>query len=69
MNRTLGRSGLEVSALGMGCWAIGSLYCFEGKPNGWGTVDDDESVHAIHRAIDMGVNFFDTADLYGCGPQ
>ncbi|MBH05867.1 MAG: aldo/keto reductase [Phycisphaeraceae bacterium] len=51
----------------MGCWAIGGPYCFEGNPNGWGIVDDDESVHAIHRAIDTGVNFFDTADLYGCG--
>jgi aryl-alcohol dehydrogenase-like predicted oxidoreductase len=67
MTRTLGRSGLTVSALGLGCWAIGGEWIFEDKPNGWGAVDDDESVRAIQRALDLGVTFFDTADIYGCG--
>ncbi|MDT0321849.1 aldo/keto reductase [Streptomyces millisiae] len=67
-SRTLGRSGIEVSALGFGCWAIGGEWqSADGKPLGWGRVDDDESVRAIHRALDLGVTFFDTADAYGTG--
>ncbi|MFI8227969.1 aldo/keto reductase [Streptomyces sp. NPDC085900] len=66
--RTLGRSGTEVSALGFGCWAIGGEWSdLEGRPLGWGKVDDEESVRAIHRALDLGVTFFDTADVYGTG--
>jgi len=67
MKRNLGRSGIEVSALGMGCWAIGGPF-WDGKtPLGWGEVDDDESIRAIHAAFDRGVNFFDTANVYGTG--
>ncbi len=67
-NRTLGRSGIEVSPLGFGCWAIGGEWSDPGgQPLGWGKVDDDESVRAIHRALDLGVTFFDTADVYGTG--
>ncbi|MFC8097615.1 aldo/keto reductase [Streptomyces sp. NPDC057363] len=66
--RTLGRSGIEVSALGFGCWAIGGEWQdAEGHPLGWGRVDDEESVRAIRRALDLGVTFFDTADVYGTG--
>src|SRR5918996_1525881 len=66
--RTLGRSGIEVSALGFGCWAIGGEWQdTDGQPLGWGKVDDDESVRAIRRALDLGVTFFDTADVYGTG--
>ena len=66
--RTLGRSGIEVSAIGMGCWAIGGpLWGDDGQPFGWGEVDDDESIRAIHRALDLGVTFFDTASNYGAG--
>jgi len=65
--RRLGRSGIEVSALGMGCWAIGGLWWAGEEALGWGEVDDDESVRAVHRALDLGVNFFDTADTYGAG--
>ena len=54
--RQLGSTELKVSAISLGAWAIGG---------GWGDVDDQESVRAIHRAIDLGVNFFDTADVYG----
>ncbi|MFJ1651088.1 aldo/keto reductase [Streptomyces sp. NPDC088337] len=66
--RTLGHGGIEVSALGFGCWAIGGEWrSADGQPLGWGRVDDEESVRAIRRALDLGVTFFDTADVYGCG--
>ena len=68
LTRTLGRSGIEVSALGLGCWAIGGP--FWGSPDlpiGYGLVDDSESIRAIHRALDLGVTLFDTADVYGAG--
>ncbi|WP_320779153.1 aldo/keto reductase [Streptomyces sp. CRN 30] len=56
------------STLGFGCWAIGGeWWSTDGEPLGWGTVDDDESVRAVHRALDLGVTFFDTADTYGAG--
>ncbi len=67
LTRELGRSGLKVSAVGMGCWAIGGPFWHDGEPVGWGQVDDDESIRAIHKALELGVNFFDTADVYGCG--
>jgi aryl-alcohol dehydrogenase-like predicted oxidoreductase len=54
----LGRTGLKVSALGFGSWAIGGT---------WGTVNDSESIAALNRAVELGVNFFDTADVYGGG--
>ena len=56
--RRLGRTDMEVSAIGFGAWAIGGS---------WGDVDDDESMRALHAAIDEGVNFIDTADVYGDG--
>ncbi len=70
--RRLGRSNLEVSAMGLGCWAIGGPWTWlepDGStgPTGWGQVDDAESIRAIHYALDMGINFFDTAANYGCG--
>jgi aryl-alcohol dehydrogenase-like predicted oxidoreductase len=67
MKRTLGRSGIEVSALGMGCWAIGGPLWSGETPLGWGEVDDQESIRAIHKAIELGVNLFDTANVYGAG--
>jgi aryl-alcohol dehydrogenase-like predicted oxidoreductase len=72
LKRTLGKSKLEVSALGMGCWAIGGPWTWaqpgsEPFPAGWGTTDDEESMRAIQTALDMGVNFFDTAANYGAG--
>ncbi|CAL9421064.1 hypothetical protein SUDANB146_04662 [Streptomyces sp. enrichment culture] len=64
--RTLGPSGIQVSALGFGCWAIGGEWRdATGQPLGWGRVDDEESVRAIHRALDLGVTFFDTTDAPG----
>ncbi|MEV4756722.1 aldo/keto reductase [Micromonospora sp. NPDC049559] len=65
--RILGRSGIEVSALGMGCWAIGGPWYAGEQPLGWGQVDDDESVRTVRRALELGVTLFDTADTYGAG--
>ena len=65
--RVLGRSGIKVSAIGFGCWAIGGPFTMDGKPDGWGAVDDRESAAAIHHAIEAGITFFDTADAYGTG--
>lgn len=67
MTRRLGRSGIEISALGIGCWAIGGPFWAGTQPLGWGEVDDEESVRAIRRAVELGVTFFDTADAYGTG--
>lgn len=71
MQRVLGKSALEVSALGMGCWAIGGPWNFgtdeEQWAAGWGQVDDQESLRAIQAGLDAGVNFFDTAANYGAG--
>lgn len=56
--RPLGSTGYQVSTISFGAWAIGGS---------WGNVDDDESIAALHNAIDNGVNFIDTADVYGDG--
>ena len=70
--RKLGKSDLEVSAVGMGCWAIGGPWVYDNGveepfPAGWGDVDDQESLRAIQAGLDLGVNFFDTAANYGAG--
>ncbi len=67
MQRQLGRSGIAVSAMGAGLWAIGGPWNFQDAPAGWGEVDDQESIRAIHAAIDLGITFFDTAANYGTG--
>jgi len=67
MKRKLGKSGIEVSALGLGCWAIGGPFWDGDTPLGWGEVDDAESIRAIHAALERGVTFFDTANVYGAG--
>ncbi len=56
--RELGRTGWKVSTVSFGAWAIGGT---------WGKVDDKDSLAALHRSIDLGVNFIDTADVYGWG--
>jgi len=80
MRRMLGRSGIEVSALGLGCYPMGGPFwrgdhdkvAWQSKelkqfPGGWGAVDDQESIRAIHTALDLGINFLDTSESYGCG--
>jgi aryl-alcohol dehydrogenase-like predicted oxidoreductase len=57
--RLLGSTDLSISRIGFGCWAIGG--------HGYGRVDDQESRNAVQKALDVGVNFFDTADVYGFG--
>jgi len=56
--RKLGRTGWRISEVSFGAWAIGGT---------WGNVDDNASLETLHRALDLGVNFFDTADVYGNG--
>jgi len=65
--RIFGRTGLELSAMGLGCWAIGGPFWNKGQPVGWGEVDDRESIKSLQRALDLGITFFDTAGVYGCG--
>src|SRR5437762_8437452 len=65
--RTLGNTGIKVSEIGFGGWAIGGATDASGTPLGWGRTNDDESLAAIRRARDLGVTFFDTADSYGFG--
>ncbi|WP_409340568.1 aldo/keto reductase [Paenibacillus sp. MBLB4367] len=67
MKKIVGKTDLAVSPLGLGCWAIGGNFTLDGIPDGWGEVDDQESIVAIQTAVQMGVNFFDTADAYGTG--
>lgn len=69
--RLLGRSGIEVSALGLGTAGIGGMtwnrQIRQDQQVGYGEVEDAESMRAIRRALDLGITFFDTADVYGCG--
>jgi aryl-alcohol dehydrogenase-like predicted oxidoreductase len=66
-SRTIGRSGIQVSPMGLGCWAIGGPFWSGETPLGWGQVDDEESIRAIHAGLEMGVSLFDTANVYGAG--
>ena len=56
--RALGRTGWKVSEISFGAWAIGGF---------WGKVSDEDAMKTLHKAIDSGVNFIDTADVYGDG--
>jgi aryl-alcohol dehydrogenase-like predicted oxidoreductase len=56
--RDLGTTGMKISEVSFGAWAIGA---------DWGTVEDKDSLAALHKAVDMGINFIDTADVYGMG--
>ena len=70
MSRVLGRSGIKVSEVGFGCWAIGGPFTDStsgGIPVGWREVDEVESAAALRRAYELGITFFDTADVYGTG--
>ena len=60
--RRLGDTGYQITPIGLGAWAIGGEWAF-----GWGPQDDRESIATIHRAIDLGINWIDTAAVYGLG--
>src|SRR5690348_12056905 len=57
--RTLGKSGIEVTEMGLGLWAVGG--------DQWGATDDKDSLDTIDFSLDAGINFYDTADVYGMG--
>src|SRR3989440_2315447 len=61
--RQLGKTDMQITPLGLGTWAIGG----GGWQFGWGPQDDEASVAAIHRALDLGINWIDTAAVYGLG--
>src|SRR5438128_12687657 len=61
--RTLGHTGLKVSEIGFGAWAIGG----NAHGNSYGPTDDAESIAAVRRAVELGLNFIDTSDVYGWG--
>jgi len=65
--RKFGTTDLMVSEVGFGAWAIGGGAMVGETPIGWGDANDDESIDALHAALDAGINFFDTADIYGLG--
>jgi aryl-alcohol dehydrogenase-like predicted oxidoreductase len=65
--RILGRSGISVEGLGLGCWAIGGPFWDKGGFMGYGSVNDAESLRALECALEMGGRFFDVAGVYGCG--
>src|ERR1700761_2807392 len=60
--RKLGNSDLAITPIGFGAWAIGGNWKF-----GWGAQNDSDSIAAIHRALDLGINWIDTAAVYGLG--
>jgi Predicted oxidoreductases (related to aryl-alcohol dehydrogenases) len=65
--RKFGNTDLLVSEIGFGAWAIGGNAIVGNTPIGWGPADDTTSVAALRKSLDVGINFFDTADFYGLG--
>lgn len=65
--RVFNKTNWRVSEIGLGCWQFGGAITLDGKPDGWTGVTDEESIATIRRAVDLGVNFFDTSDQYGWG--
>src|SRR3979409_2392805 len=59
----LGQTGMEITRIGLGAWAIGG----GGWEFGWGPQDDEDSIAAIHHALELGINWIDTAAAYGFG--
>ena len=57
--RRLGNTDIEVSTISLGCWPMGGWY--------WGKTDDEESIRTVHKALELGINFFDNAPAYGSG--
>jgi aryl-alcohol dehydrogenase-like predicted oxidoreductase len=67
MSRTLGRTGTSAAAIGLGCWAIGGHFTLDGRNDGWGEVDDAQSIRALTTGLDLGATLIDSADAYGTG--
>jgi myo-inositol catabolism protein IolS len=65
--RAFGKTGWRVSQVGLGCWQFGGAIMLDGRPDGWSGINDEESIATIKRAVELGINFFDTADMYGWG--
>jgi aryl-alcohol dehydrogenase-like predicted oxidoreductase len=65
--RELGTTGIRVSEISLGCWTLGGISWVDGRPNGWANVDEAEVARAVDTALEMGVNHFDNADVYGNG--
>lgn len=65
--RMVDKTGLKISEIGFRVWAIGGPFAVSDRPIGWGKVDDKASSEALAQAFDLGVNFVDTADIYGFG--
>lgn len=65
--RKIGSTNLESSVIGFGSWQIGGELNIAGIPQSYGKIDETEAIRAIHFAVDNGINFFDTSDLYGLG--
>lgn len=65
--RQLGKTDLHVSEISLGCWTLGGPNWAQGRSIGWADIEENEAIDAIHRAIDLGVNHFDNADVYGNG--
>jgi myo-inositol catabolism protein IolS len=65
--RAFGKTGWRVSQVGLGCWQFGGPIILDGRPDGWSGVTDEESIATIKRAIELGINFLDTSDMYGWG--
>lgn len=67
MKRNLGKSNIKASAIGLGCFPLGGLFYHKGEPWSHGEVNEKVGVEAIKRGLDLGINLFDTSDVYGCG--
>ena len=67
VTRKLGNTGIEVTEVGLGCWALGGASFRGGQPTGWSGTNIAQSLETVHKAWDMGVRLYDTADAYGRG--
>jgi len=65
--RELGKTGINISEISLGCWTLGGLNWVDGNANGWANVNEDEAREGVFYALDKGVNHFDNADVYGNG--
>ncbi|NHK32228.1 MAG: aldo/keto reductase [Asgard group archaeon] len=67
MKRNLGKSKIKSSAIGLGCFPLGGRFYHKGEPWSHGHIDEKEGIEAIKKGLDLGINLFDTSDVYGCG--